>query len=113
MPPFCYRILTQDPIQNNYSASGLHAQLSWGFVKSVAALNYENSGNCRLGMIQLELVSLIVTRQFVTEITESLRFYLANTVAWLVAFGAVRAVSQELVCLSGCVCVESPQVNQS
>lgn len=41
------------------------------FVKSVAALNYENSGNCRIGMIQLEPVSLIVTKQFVTEITES------------------------------------------
>lgn len=82
------------------------------FVKSIAALNYENSGNCRLGIIQLELVSLIVTRPFVTEITESLRFYLANTVARLVAFSAVRA-SPGLVCLSGCACVESPQVNQS
>lgn len=44
MPPFHYGILTQDPIQSKHSASGLHAELSWGFIKSVAALNYENRG---------------------------------------------------------------------
>lgn len=70
-------------------------------------------GNCRLGMIQSELVSLIIPKQFVTGITESLSFLFSKHGGSVGTIWYCSSGLQELICLFGCARVESPHVNQS